>query len=195
MKAVRYRVHFVESERGWGQDHWHEDYETRQEAETRMRECNERNEPGPAPDYYIVAQNVEVVEVDIPKEEPMSKRETAAERRAREAREQREADERWEAEKPQRLLKALARADELDIPARVFYRHDDVMYYSFRTSPDVQGTWCDTVAELSERIMTNIESDLEQVAAERARARRLAQVKEELIARLTDEEKEALGLD
>ena len=125
----------------------------------------------------------------------MTKRETAAERRAREAQEAREADACWEAEKPMRLLEALARAHDLGVEAQVFNRHDNVMYYTFKTCVDYDGNYSDTVAELSERIMKCIEDDLDSIAAERKRKMRLEQVKQELLARLSPEEKEALGLN
>jgi hypothetical protein len=42
--------------------------------------------------------------------------------------------------------------------------------------------------------MQNIENELDNIEAKRAKERRLRQVKEELLARLSDEEREALGL-
>lgn len=60
---IKYRLHFVESERGWGQDYWHEDYDTRAEAEARMKEVNSRNKQLVAPDWYIQANNIELVEI------------------------------------------------------------------------------------------------------------------------------------
>ena len=44
-------------------------------------------------------------------------RETAAERRAREAQEAQEAQARWEQERPMRLLRALATANQLYVNA------------------------------------------------------------------------------
>jgi hypothetical protein len=59
-----YRIQLVESERGWGQDYWHEDYKTYDEAKARIQEVNSRNKPGPAPDYYVQADNdIRCVEV------------------------------------------------------------------------------------------------------------------------------------
>lgn len=60
---VKYRLHLMESERGWGQDYWHEDYNTRAEAEARMNEVNSKNTALVAPDYYMQAQRIELVEV------------------------------------------------------------------------------------------------------------------------------------
>lgn len=60
---VKYRVKMMESERGWGQDYWDEDFDTRQEAEARMREVNARNKSHVAPDYYMQALKIEVVEI------------------------------------------------------------------------------------------------------------------------------------
>lgn len=60
---IKYRLHLMESERGWGQDYWHEDYNTRAEAEARMNEVNRKNTALVAPDYYMQAQRIELVEI------------------------------------------------------------------------------------------------------------------------------------
>ena len=60
---IKYRLHMMESERGWGQDYWHEDYDTRVEAEERMKYVNSFNTSPVAPDYYMQAQRIELVEV------------------------------------------------------------------------------------------------------------------------------------
>jgi hypothetical protein len=121
-------------------------------------------------------------------------KETAAERRAREAEEVKAREAKWEAEKPMRLLMALARANELNIDAVMCYAgaDDHVLYYSF-----IFGGWnsySDPYVKLGEGTMECIENELANIAAKRAKERRLRQVKEELLARLTDEEREALGL-
>lgn len=59
---VKYRVHCVESERGWGQDYFHVDFPTRQEAEQYMKETNAVNTSASAPDYYIQANRIELIE-------------------------------------------------------------------------------------------------------------------------------------
>lgn len=66
--SVKYRVHYVESERGWGQDYWHRDFTTREEAQAAYDECNNRNPPpvnGRAPDYYIQANKIEVIDTEL----------------------------------------------------------------------------------------------------------------------------------
>jgi hypothetical protein len=61
---MKYRIWLVESERGWGQDWWSEDYDSYEEAKRRIAEVNAHNPPGPAPDYYIAAKtDIECVEV------------------------------------------------------------------------------------------------------------------------------------
>jgi hypothetical protein len=61
---IKYRVHLVESERGWGREYWHEDYDTLVEAHRRIQEVNSRNTAPTAPDFYIAAdEKVEAVEV------------------------------------------------------------------------------------------------------------------------------------
>ena len=60
---MKYRVFLVESERGWGQDRWYEDYDTYQEAKWRILSVNSKLRSGPAPDYYVQADDrIEVVE-------------------------------------------------------------------------------------------------------------------------------------
>jgi len=58
---VRYRVHYVESERGWGQNYFHRDFETREEAQKAYDECNAHNTSIRAPDHYIQANSIEEV--------------------------------------------------------------------------------------------------------------------------------------
>lgn len=62
MVNVKFRVKMMESERGWGQDYWHEDYETRAEAEARMKSVNAKNISPTAPEYYVQALGIEIVE-------------------------------------------------------------------------------------------------------------------------------------
>ncbi len=60
---MKYRIFLVESERGWGQDYWHEDYDTYQEAKSRIQKVNSANKAGPAPDWYMQAEDrIECVE-------------------------------------------------------------------------------------------------------------------------------------
>ena len=59
-----YRLHYVESERGWGQSYWHNDFATREEAEKAKQQCNAENTSLVAPDYYIVAQDIEEIVTD-----------------------------------------------------------------------------------------------------------------------------------
>ena len=62
--AVKYRIQLVESERGWGQEYWHEDYDTYQEAKERIRDVNSKNTDLIAPDWYMRAEEtIEAVEV------------------------------------------------------------------------------------------------------------------------------------
>lgn len=100
----------------------------------------------------------------------------------------------WEASKPLRLLNAMARANELpDAEIRVFYRFDDVLYYSYKINP-MEYPSSDSYAELSEHVMQLIEQELTDYENEMRRVHHLSKIKADLIARLTDEEKEALGL-
>jgi len=53
----KYRIWVTERERGWGESCWTEDFDTPEEAQERINKINERNKPGPVPDYYIQADN------------------------------------------------------------------------------------------------------------------------------------------
>jgi hypothetical protein len=117
-------------------------------------------------------------------------KETAAERRAREAAEARASQEKWLAERSDRLLKAMARAAGLYVSAEVRYSEDE-LYYRFALSG------CDKwepVSTLEEWTMICIEEELERRLKEEQRKEYLKTVKAELMATLTDEQKEALGL-
>jgi len=62
--TVKYRVNLMESERGWGQDYWTEDYDTLAEAKERVRSVNAQNTSLTAPDWYMKAdEKIEAVEV------------------------------------------------------------------------------------------------------------------------------------
>lgn len=60
---MKYRISLVESERGWGQHYWSEDYDTYEEAVARIKSVNAQNTSMTVPGYYIQAENqVEIVE-------------------------------------------------------------------------------------------------------------------------------------
>lgn len=51
---IKYRVHYHESESGWGSDTWTTDYDTEQEAIDAYQQCwNEYMEKDKTPSYYI----------------------------------------------------------------------------------------------------------------------------------------------
>jgi hypothetical protein len=135
------------------------------------------------------------------KEVKMTK-ETATQRRARERQElvraQQEREQKFEAEKSIRLLHAIARAHHQGVDAQMFYRYDNVLYYDFNFSkinlPNSYDSICGPVAELSEWMMDSIENQLKLVEEARDRGKRLANLKKEVLARLSDEEREALGV-
>jgi hypothetical protein len=59
---VKFRVHGVDSERGWGREYWAVDFETRAEAEKFMADTNAKNTAKFAPDFYSQANSIEMVE-------------------------------------------------------------------------------------------------------------------------------------
>lgn len=59
---MKYRIFLLESERGWGQKRWHEDYDTLDEAKMRIIKVNAVNVTLRAPDWYMQADDrIEVV--------------------------------------------------------------------------------------------------------------------------------------
>lgn len=52
---VQYQITVLESERGWGQDTWTEEFDTSEQAQARIKEINSKNVSPVAPDYYIQA--------------------------------------------------------------------------------------------------------------------------------------------
>ncbi len=63
MIKAKFVVKMMESERGWGQDYWDVEFETRDEAEAHMKHVNSFNTSTVAPDYYMQALRVEMVEL------------------------------------------------------------------------------------------------------------------------------------
>lgn len=62
--VYKYRVTLIESECGWGQDSWTEDFDTYEEAMKRVSSVNSENTSPVAPDYYIIARtNIEKVQL------------------------------------------------------------------------------------------------------------------------------------
>ncbi len=60
---MKYRVTLLESERGWGQETWTEDYNTYEEAYARIKSVNDANVSDTAPDWYMMADiDVEIIE-------------------------------------------------------------------------------------------------------------------------------------
>jgi hypothetical protein len=65
--AYKYRIRVMESERGWGQDVWTEDYNTVEEAKARIQSVNTQdyaNVSAGVPDWYMRAfEEITLVEV------------------------------------------------------------------------------------------------------------------------------------
>lgn len=124
-------------------------------------------------------------------------RETAAQRRAREAAEEAEKHMRWLGMKERRMLIAIARANELNFEVRLSTLGIDgenvrvtildpaCVFYGARVY-EMQG--------LEEWEMAALEADLDRIAQERDAAAARARRRQELLDRLTDEERDLLGL-
>lgn len=61
--VTKWRVNYMESERGWGQNYWHTDYDTEEAAKAAYRETNAKNTSSFAPDYYVKALDIRKVQV------------------------------------------------------------------------------------------------------------------------------------
>lgn len=59
---VKYRLHCIESERGWGQKPFHIDFDTREAAEAYKQQMNAKNNLPYVPDYYERADRIEMIE-------------------------------------------------------------------------------------------------------------------------------------
>ena len=120
-------------------------------------------------------------------------KETATERRAREAAEARIAEQKWEAEKPMRLLMALARLPQNDpeMRGRVFYKNGQLMYLFYSIESE---EICGYVDELSDWTMRYIENTIDDYEAKRQKDVYMLALRAELLSKMTDEEREALGL-
>ena len=62
--TVKYRIFVLESERGWGQERWTEEFDTYAEAKARIQAINAENTSPVAPDWYMQADDrIEAVEM------------------------------------------------------------------------------------------------------------------------------------
>lgn len=124
-------------------------------------------------------------------------RETASQRREREAREQTEKHMRWLGMKDRRMLIAIARANELNFEVRLStlgIDGENVRVTILDPACLFYGERVYTMQGLEEWEMAALEADLDRIEQERdaeaARARR----RQELLDRLTDEERDLLGI-
>ena len=119
-------------------------------------------------------------------------------RREKVAMEQEAMEQKFQAEKSTRLLHAIAKAQSLGVEAHVYYNSSNELYYEFDFSninlPNSLDVFCDPYEELSSWTMDSIENQLQMVHDLKYKKERLNALKKEVLARLTDEEKEALGL-
>jgi hypothetical protein len=64
--TIKYEVCVIESERGWGQKREYHLFDTVEEAIEYRDHVNSFNEPGPAPDWYMIAEKeIKVVEKNV----------------------------------------------------------------------------------------------------------------------------------
>lgn len=119
-------------------------------------------------------------------------RETRAERNAREAQQREEYRLNWEKERPMRLLEAMARCERLGVSTLVYHKAGQLAY-SFYFDVDGYNTASGLFCELEESTMQWVESKLDEVQRERDHHTRMKNLKEDVLKRLTDEEREALG--
>lgn len=124
----------------------------------------------------------------------MSKmRETAAQRREREAVEAEAARKDWERRKPAMLLRALACATDEGVYADVFHK-GEVLCYSFTFDESVGDVCKGEVSDLEEWELESIMQRFAELREAKAKQARMRHLREELISRMTPEEREALGV-
>jgi len=64
MAKTVFRVHVYESERGWGSDEWHRDFDTRDEAQAFWDDLEKTyGNFDQAPDFYMVPRKLEEVTI------------------------------------------------------------------------------------------------------------------------------------
>lgn len=127
----------------------------------------------------------------MPKQTSAQRAAERAAERAQAAHSVREQEAVWQACKHERLIRAMAQAHHLNMPAQVYMRYDDVVCYHFRFE-DV--TYSDPVVELSEHMMDTIDQALASIKQARERKQAMRQVYEDLMQELTPEQQEALRM-
>ena len=123
-------------------------------------------------------------------------RETATERRAREALEARAAMEQWERDRPMALLHLLARVSETrkrgaDLQADIYF--DDGKLKISITGERLFG-WIEPVNELEDWQVNTMLQALFVEGERQDQIKRRERIRLEVLAKQTDEEKEAVGL-
>lgn len=96
----------------------------------------------------------------------------------------------WEAKRCERLLRAMALANQLNVPVQVSYKHNQLGYKFDLTGFN---QW-ESVSSMDEWIMDCIDNQLADMLKRQQRKEYLKKVKAELLNTLTDDQKEALGL-
>lgn len=63
--TIKYRVHYYESEVGWGSDSWNRDFDTEEEARKNFQDCWDKfMGKNSTPSYYIRPTYIGAVEVN-----------------------------------------------------------------------------------------------------------------------------------
>ena len=127
----------------------------------------------------------------------MTKRETVNERRIREANEAREAELRFQSEKHRRMLIAIARAQELGFQVKLETHSkiptDVIVEIIDRDCILYCDSWFNT-SIMEEWKLNQLEDDLTRITNERNAERERLQRRQELLNRLTPEERDLLGV-
>lgn len=124
-------------------------------------------------------------------------RETAVERRAREAREAQEAQKIWAQELPMRVLRDMARAQNLGVITRVLsdVEHDAVMVEFHRPGDHVEEHIVTIGSDQPTKYWEyHVSSMLDSVQQQIEREAQQQQLRQSALSKLSPQEREALGL-
>lgn len=61
--TYKYRLHIIDMDSWSGPDSYFRDYDTKEQAESAKKAINSQNTSKIVPDYYTIAENIEIMEI------------------------------------------------------------------------------------------------------------------------------------